>query len=154
MDESSYNLTCLPTGDWSGDLVSCINISCEPVLFEKKTVNQIVLENPTENLSGYQTKFTLSCGFQDDDFEFGEEIKTVDYYCNRRWISIDSPYCKYSTLSGWILSEPAACLNLSTECVQPLEARCVILTTPPSGKLILGICLLCLYALLFDIYAG
>ena len=84
LDETRYNLTCLPSGDWSGDLVACINISCEPVTFHKRTVNQIVVDNPADNLAGYRTKFRLYCGFGDDEFEFGEKVKTVDYYCNRR----------------------------------------------------------------------
>ena len=84
LDETRYNLTCLPTGEWSEDLLPCIEIYCEPVSFEKISVNQIVRENPTDYLVGYQTEFTLSCRLEDDVFEFGEELTDVEYYCNRR----------------------------------------------------------------------
>ena len=89
LDETSFNLTCLPSGSWSGDLVACINITCPPVVFDKQTVDQLVLDNPTDNIAGYTTSFTLECGFREEQFDFGEleePVTTVDYYCNRRYI--------------------------------------------------------------------
>ena len=84
LDETRYNLTCLPTGEWSEDLLSCIEIYCEPVKFEKTSVLQIVRQNPSADLGSYRTKFFLSCASEDEVFEFGEELTDVEYYCNRR----------------------------------------------------------------------
>ena len=74
----------MPTGDWSEDLFPCIEIFCEPVSFEEISVVQMVRKNPTVELTSYGTKFTLSCGSENDVFEFGEELTDVDYFCNRR----------------------------------------------------------------------
>ena len=84
LGESTYNLTCLPSGDWSLPLFPCVKIVCPPVVFEEKSVKQEVHEDPLNNRVGYKTEFTLSCIKKKDVFLFGEKLTEVDYYCNRR----------------------------------------------------------------------
>ena len=84
LSEKSYNLTCLPSGEWSGDLLPCIQIFCQPVTFNKKFVNQVVMRDSPEDLARYKADFELSCAFKYEVFDFGENIQSVDYFCNRR----------------------------------------------------------------------
>ena len=86
LDESSYNLTCLPTGHWSLDLFACREIFCEPITVEEKSVKQEVLEDPNDDLVGYRTEFILSCRKKYEVFEFGDKLTSVDYFCNRRYV--------------------------------------------------------------------
>ena len=86
LSEASYNLTCLPSGEWSEDLLPCIEIFCLPVTFNKKNVNQVVMRDSPADLARYKADFQLSCAFKDEvfDFDLGENLKSVDYFCNRR----------------------------------------------------------------------
>ena len=84
LSETSYNLTCLPSGEWSEDLLPCIEIFCQPLNFNKKSVDQVVMRDSPADLAGYKADFELSCALKDEVFDFGENIKSVDYFCNRR----------------------------------------------------------------------
>ena len=44
------------------------------------------MRDSPEDLARYKADFQLSCAFKDAvfDFDFGENLKSVDYFCNRR----------------------------------------------------------------------
>ena len=90
-------------------------------------MKQEVLEDPNDDLVGYRTEFILSCRKKYEVFEFGDKLTSVEYFCNRRYVLLYITM-RYNILrSGWTVSEPGACQNLSMECQNPLEPNCMFM---------------------------
>ena len=77
--ETYFDAACLDTGEFNvtfSDISACINISCHPVVFDDRSVQQI-----GGGGSNYGDEISLSC--KQDDLVFANGIETVAYKCGR-----------------------------------------------------------------------